>query len=180
VVRHPLARQVSNFFFLVNRCIEMKNKAMCTARHIQTRVNGVDVTSLSDEEKIETFHEWIGELYNAYPPGNPDHYVFGSLGHGNEEFESFNSTQTSWLVDDNGKIVIEKIFRFEDLSEDMSELAESIPCLKKGSEGNEVQMPNLNLSPKYPHYMLFANNERTRNIIKEVFAADFKNFGYEL
>jgi len=40
-------------------------------------------------------------------------------------------------------------------------------------------MDRENKTPKYPNYMLFAKNEQTRRIINEVFADDFKNFGYK-
>ncbi len=37
-----------------------------------------------------------------------------------------------------------------------------------------------NTTLKYPNYMLFAKNEQTKMIImNEVFADDFKNFGYD-
>ena len=94
VVRHPLARQVSNFFFLAETSFKKGGGGK------NNKVQDVQISLLPDEVKIQAFHEWISELYLAYPPGSPDHYLFGSKGVGNEEFESFNSTQTSWMTDE--------------------------------------------------------------------------------
>lgn len=171
VVRHPLAKQVSNFFFIANSC-EKRKRQDCEDRHIPTGIN-----SLSDKEKIEAFHKWIDKLYELYPPGSPDNYLFASKGHGNEDSASFNATQTGWLVDENDKIVVKKIFLLEDLSKDVGMLADAIPCLKNGLS-NEVEMVSKNKSPSYPDFMLFAENERTKEIINTMYAVDFDNFGY--
>jgi len=170
VVRHPLARQVSNFFFLAsNGCVD--NAVKCEERLIPK----IDLESMSDGEKLDVFHKWIIEVYNKFPPSSTDHYRFGAAGHGNEVYDTFSSTQTSWLVDPRGDIVVQEIFHLEDLSKDISKLADNIPCLKNGS----LDMEKHNKTPKYPNYMLFAKRERTRTIINEVFAEDFKNLGYE-
>jgi hypothetical protein len=170
VVRHPLARQVSNFFFLVsNGCDKPHNK--CEERLIPD----VDLDEMSDEAKIELFHEWLYKLYEKFPPGHPEHYRFGASGHGNEIYHTFGATQTSWLVDQQGKMVVKDIYKLEELSKDISTLAKYIPCLNNGS----LEMTKENKTSKYPHYTLFAEDEKTKKIINEVFAADFKNLGYD-
>jgi len=170
VVRHPLARQVSNFFFLAsNGC--SKNADKCEERLIPK----IDLGSMTDEEKMDVFHEWILNVYETFPPGSTDHFRFGAAGHGNEVYDTFSSTQTSWLVDPDGVIVVKEIFHLETLSNDMSKLAENIPCLKNGP----IEMDHSNKTPNYPDYMLFAKNKQTRSIINEVFADDFKNFAYK-
>lgn len=136
---------------------------------------------MTDEEKIDAFHSWIGTMYDEYPPGSPKHYLIGSKGHGNEDSVGFNSTQTSWVVDDTDTIAVKRIYKLERLSEDMSELVEAIPCLRGSSEESEnVEMVHKNESPSYPNFMRFAENERTRQIIHELFASDFENFGYSM
>jgi hypothetical protein len=170
VVRHPLARQVSNFFFLASMgCKEEHNK--CAERLIPD----VDLNFMSDEEKIEAFHVWIQKLYKKFPPGHPEHYRFGAAGHGNEIYPTFGASQTSWLVDAEGKMVIKNIFKLEELSKDISKLADNIPCLKNG----HLDMAKENKTSKYPHYTLFAQDELTKKIINEVFADDFKHLGYD-
>jgi len=170
VVRHPLARQVSNFFFLASKDCTKKN-SKCKERMIPV----LDLDSMSDDQKIDAFHEWIHKLYKAFPPGHREHYRFGAAGHGNEVYDTFGSTQTSWLVDSNNRLVVKKTFRLEDISKDMSGLAEAVPCLGKG----RLEMDQKNKTPKYPDYTRFAKNEQTKKIINEVFAEDFKNFDYD-
>jgi len=182
VVRHPLARQVSNYFFLAGRCNQMmRQNTACEERKIQQRVRGSKMNELTDEEKIDAFHEWIQDLYKSFPPTSSDNYLFGSRGHGNEEMLSFNSTQTSWVVDENDKISVDKIFHLESLDENMHKLIKAIPCLQNSQKEkeNKVVMEHTNETPKYPDYKLFAKNKRTNQIMKEVFAVDYKNFGYE-
>jgi len=182
VVRHPLARQVSNYFFLAGRCNQMmRQNPACEERKIQQRVRGSKMNELTDEEKIDAFHEWIQDLYKSFPPTSSDNYLFGSRGHGNEEMLSFNSTQTSWVVDENDKISVDKIFHLESLDENMHKLIKAIPCLQNSQKEkeNKVVMEHTNETPKYPDYKLFAKNKRTNQIMKEVFAVDYKNFGYE-
>eukprot|EP00571_Detonula_confervacea_P014480 CAMPEP_0172307258 /NCGR_PEP_ID=MMETSP1058-20130122/8148_1 /TAXON_ID=83371 /ORGANISM="Detonula confervacea, Strain CCMP 353" /LENGTH=931 /DNA_ID=CAMNT_0013019371 /DNA_START=12 /DNA_END=2807 /DNA_ORIENTATION=+ len=176
VVRHPLARQVSNFFFLVSTCENNKNKCEGDRNDRLIPTNKISASS-TEEEKIGAFHDWMWNLYQAYPPGSPEHYLFGSKGHGNEEYSTMNATQTSWLVDETGQdIVVKTILKLEQLSNNgMKELSQAIPCLAKAHT-----MIAKNQTPKYPHYSKFANNDRTNKIMQEVFTLDYYNFGYDL
>ena len=130
---------------------------------------------MSDEEKIAAFHAWIKELYERFPPGDPKHYRFGAAGHGNEVYDTFGASQTSWMVDPDGNMVVQDIYKLEELSKDISKLAEKIPCLNDGS----LEMSKKNKTAKYPDWKLFAENEETKKIINEAFADDFKNLGYD-
>jgi hypothetical protein len=56
-----------------------------------------DVSTMTDAQKIEAFHHHVQSLYEKYPPGSEDHYLFGSLGL-NEMFDAFNATQSCWSV----------------------------------------------------------------------------------
>ena len=178
VVRHPLARQVSNFFFLMEMCEE--DPEMCEEENNDRLIpygKGVTTHSSTDEEKIKAFHKWMKKLYEAYPPGSRDQYLFGSKGHGNEEYLTFNSTQTSWLVNEQGDMVVERVIKLEDLSSDMTLLSEKIPCLKRSPHGNT--MIKKNKTSKYPSYTRFGNNAYTNKIMKEIYGVDYKNFGYD-
>ena len=170
VVRHPLARQVSNFFFLAEKgCDSQNNK--CQERLIPD----LDLPSMSDEQKIEAFHQWIQKLYAKFPPGHPEHYRFGAAGHGNEIYDTFGASQTSWMVDSDGEMVVKDIYKLEEISNDISKMAEKIPCLKNGP----LDMAKKNKTSKYPDYTLFAKDATTKKIINEVFADDFKLLGYD-
>mmetsp|Transcript_21980 Transcript_21980/g.47125 ORF Transcript_21980/g.47125 Transcript_21980/m.47125 type:complete len:227 (+) Transcript_21980:583-1263(+) len=174
-VRHPLARQVSNFFFLLNNCLENKKRCEGDKNDRMIPIKNISSSS-SDKEKIDAFHEWMWNLYQAHPPGSPQHYLFGSKGHGNEEYHTMNATQTSWLVDETGQeIVVKNIFKLENMNEEIARLSQEIPCLAKAGAAIEK-----NKTPKYPHYSRFADNERTNRIMREVYALDYSNFGYGL
>eukprot|EP00522_Entomoneis_paludosa_P018840 CAMPEP_0172441844 /NCGR_PEP_ID=MMETSP1065-20121228/2353_1 /TAXON_ID=265537 /ORGANISM="Amphiprora paludosa, Strain CCMP125" /LENGTH=865 /DNA_ID=CAMNT_0013191429 /DNA_START=29 /DNA_END=2623 /DNA_ORIENTATION=- len=195
VVRHPLARQVSNFFFLASICDSMPE--LCNDRLIPKYARGDDMYELSDKEKIEAFHEWVWDLYNEYPPGSKEQYFFGSRTQGNEENKHFNATQTSWLVDHNDEIAVKEIFQLEHIDDAMKEIAESIPCLKgeadkadgtsaarrvadeKKNSEEDVHLIHKNTTPKYPDWKKFGENKKTKKIMEEVYAADFRNFGYK-
>ena len=76
---------------------------------------------------------------------------------------------------DNNKIAVQKVYKLEELSANMDELMEAIPCLKPAGG-----MAKKNVSEKtYPHYTEFAKNEETNRIMREVFRVDYENFGYE-
>lgn len=201
VVRHPLARVVSNFFFLVGRCqdaVMQSPRSPSTIQKCKDRLIPLDnLSSKPVEEQVEAFHRYFLQLYQTYPPGSPKHYLFGSLGHGNEVFDTFNATQTSWLVDENGEIAVDHIFHLESLSTDLEMLAKDLPCLYNevmdystddddDEEDSEVgrsrgllEMIRENPSKKYPDYKLFGNNDWTNQIIREVYGVDYKNFGYK-
>ena len=180
IVRHPLARQVSSFFYYF-RGKDCKR----FGRWKKRRIPALCLDEMSDEDKINAFHKWISRLHSLYPPDHPEHYLFGTNGHGNEVYKTFGSTQTSWLLDDHddkhnssssssSSIAVKDVFKLEELSGDVSKLSGNIPCL-----GSLEKMYRKNTTPTYPDYMLFAENKRTNKIINEVFADDFTNFNYE-
>ena len=176
VVRHPLQRQVSNYFLIASKCEDM---GVCTERLIHPSVTGNKMKLLTGEEQVNAFHEWVLKLYSRYPPGSDFDYRFGSLGHGNEGMISFNSTQTSWIVDENDKITVNKIYHLENLDDELNEIILSIPCLISNQRQQDaikmMQNPNT-----HPNFKLFDKNKKTNQIINEVYAVDFQNFGYKL
>ena len=142
VVRHPLARQVSNFFFLAANC--EKDGKKCGGDRLIPEGMGPG-SSATEEEKIAAFHAWMARLYEAYPPGSPENHLMGSKGHGNEEYPTMNATQTSWLVDPTGQnIVVEEVFRLESFSGNMEELMRAIPCLARAPQKT---LTSVNLTP---------------------------------
>ena len=171
IVRHPLARQASNFFFLLHQQ-EIGKGNIATERLIPS--DGRVTSDSSDEVKIAAFHDWIERLYAAYPPHSEKHYLFGSHGHGNQFHSSFNATQSSWLVDESGQqLVVDEFFKLEELS--LSKLSKSMPCLS-----GVVEMKHSNPTPSYPHFTKLQANPKTNRIMMEVYGVDYVNFGYDL
>eukprot|EP00957_Ditylum_brightwellii_P171988 13094266-Ditylum_brightwellii.AAC.1 len=62
LVRHPLVRQVSNFFFLTSMGCN-KPYSKCNKRLIQV----LDLDSMTENEKINAFQKWTVKLYNTFP-----------------------------------------------------------------------------------------------------------------
>ena len=185
LVRHPLARVVSNYWFLVNQC-KTKSRSACTERNVPV---GLNATALSEDEKIASFHAYFHKLYEQYPPGSDDHYLFGSKGHGNEKFPTLNATQTSWMVDADGAFAVGHVYQLERLGTHLETLGRDLPCLLEDGDNDKtnpgharrklVAMAKKNVTPKYPNYKLFGRNERTNRILREVFSVDYENFGYD-
>ena len=204
IVRHPLARAVSNFFFLIDQCSKKRSK-ICEERAISTHYNGVVINDLADDElKINLFHSWVEKAYKLFPPGSHNHHLFGSHAHNNDVYSTFNATMTSWMVNADGEIAVDEVYRLEEMaSGGMDKLSTKIPCLKNAATASErflaeqeqeesteehphlpaqqqhVQLATKNTSPPYPDYERFAANRRTKEIFLEVYAADFHNFGYK-
>ena len=59
VVRHPLQRQVYNYFFIAAECVDM---GVCEDRLIQPFSRGNRMKLLTGEEKVNAFHEWVLDL----------------------------------------------------------------------------------------------------------------------
>ena len=59
MVRHPLQRQVSNYFFIASECVDM---GVCEDRLIQPFSRGNRMKLLTGEEKVNAFHEWVLDL----------------------------------------------------------------------------------------------------------------------
>ena len=158
-VRNPYARQVSNFHFLINVCRERYTER-CKKRFIP-RSN-----TYSD------FNDWIMKLYGKYPPSSREHYYFGSLPHENGIYDTFNATQTSWFVDEYGKINVDDIYYLENIEEDFEILKTKIPCLKGG------QLPHKKKGTYSNPWQSYYTNQTIVKIMDEVYDIDFKNFNY--
>lgn len=199
IVRHPLARAISNFFFLIGQCTEKRSK-ICEERAIDTHYNGTNINHLDDDElKIKLFHSWVEKAYKLFPPGSHNHHLFGSHAHNNDVYSTFNATMSSWMVNADGEIAVDEVYRLEEMaSGGMDKLSTKIPCLKNAAtaerflaeqqQGEEnmdlqkkqrVQLPTKNRSFPYPDYKRFAGNSRPKEIFLEVYASDFRNFGYK-
>ena len=163
-VRNPFSRQVSNFFFLIDRCSK-KTSFGCRQRFIPTQ---------TPKDAVHSFHEWILKLYTHYPPTHPKNYLFGSLAHGNNRYPAFNATQASWFVNTQGSIDVGHIYRFENLQHDFETLKQDIPCLKPAVLGHKKK------GTYRQRWQDFYKNEKILHIMQEVYAIDFEIFGYSL
>ena len=103
-----------------------------------------------------SFSEWVKKTYG--PDKDPFYY---------NNPKAFQP-QAEWLKDDEGKITIDFIGRFETLNEDFNQI--------KGVIGLEAELPHLNAS-KRAGYQSYYNDE-TREIVADWFREDIELFGY--
>lgn len=82
-----------------------------------------------------------------------------------------NPTQLSYLADAQGNPLVDKILRFETLSEDFAAL-----CGDLGVQ-DWVELPRKNVSNHKPYWEYYTDDE-TRQLAQDLFAADFEAFGY--
>ena len=77
--------------------------------------------------------------------------------------------QVEWLKDDEGKIAIDFIGRFETISEDFNQIKSAI--------GLEAELPHLNASKRAGYQSYY--DEETREIVADWFQEDIALFGYQ-
>jgi hypothetical protein len=107
------------------------------------------------ENSIE-FTEWVKRSY-----GVQDEYYY--------DIPKMFMPQVEWIVDNQGKIVVDKIMHFENLENEFNEVLEILG--KKAALPHEKKSNRLN-------YREYYNNE-TIEIIRKWFQQDIDIFGYE-
>ncbi len=79
------------------------------------------------------------------------------------------NTQVDWLVDQDGRIAVDWIGRFEYLQDDFDTLIR-----KLGK--NPVGLPHIKKSQRQPYHTYY--DAETVQLFLEIFAADLEAFGY--
>lgn len=103
-----------------------------------------------------TFSNWVKKTYG--PEKDPFYYNNPRAFH----------PQVEWLKDDEGKITIDFIGKFESINEDFIRIKKAI--------GFETELPHLNAS-KRAGYQSYYDDE-TREIVAHWFREDIEVFGY--
>lgn len=112
---------------------------------------------LSLQEARENFPAFIRKLRERQPPS--------------ARGISLNWTQTKWVSDGNGKILIDRAYHLETLKSEWGHVQELIPT-----------------AGPLPHYKKSSADfgprafytEETADLIKDIFQEDFENFGYDV
>lgn len=121
--------------------------------HYRYRVK-TNQTKLND--KPLSFSEWVLRSYHEQDPfyyDNPKMFM----------------PQSKWLSDDSGKILVNKIYHFEQLNEDFKHLCQHLSI--------DAQLPHLKASKRVDYRTFY--DRKTKNIVESCFAEDFKNFNYQ-
>jgi hypothetical protein len=84
-----------------------------------------------------------------------------------------NPTQLGQLADRNGQLLIDHTLRFESLNDDFADLCRTLNL------GPNVGLPTRNASAHQPYWEYYGD-DYNRLAVADIFAADFKAFGYSL
>lgn len=103
-----------------------------------------------------TFAEWVKKTYG--PEKDPYYY----------DNEKAFQPQVEWLKDDEGKISIDFIGKFESINEDFEQIKKVI--------GLDAELPHLNASKRVAYQTYY--DEETREIVAQWFHEDIEVFGY--
>jgi hypothetical protein len=107
--------------------------------------------------ELETgFSEWVKKTYG--PDKDPFFY----------NNEKAFQPQVEWLKDDEGKISIDFVGKFESINEDFEVIKKAI--------GLDVELPHLNASRRAAYQSYY--DEETREIVAQWFREDIEVFGY--
>ncbi|MCB2078722.1 MAG: sulfotransferase family 2 domain-containing protein [Novosphingobium sp.] len=105
-------------------------------------------------EAPDRYVVWLEKIYARYKVGRHDR---------NE------GDQLAWIADDEGRIIIDKLCRYETLADDIAEVAKSL--------GRPIELPRINETRlKLDYHEIYT--PRSREIVNEMHARDFEAFGY--
>lgn len=119
--------------------------------------------------------DWQVSLYN-YMLGSPDHYQYELI----QSFESFDQYlewrccddvrfQKDFIYSADGELLVDFVGRFENIDADFQQVCSRI--------GIETTLPRLNVSNATPYRQFY--NERTIELVRQVFEPDIALFGYD-
>merc|ERR1711871_89473 len=169
LVRNPWSRQLSMFIFLLSgakQTCDRRKRANKFCKQLATRLlpDGFSKWGKDDHRVAEEFRQWLQRLYEAYPPGSSEEYLFGSLPHGNEVTAHFNASQVSWLVSDKGELLVDDVVRLEDLTREWPRISAKL-CLDDDQAVSKIN------SNSHRHYSFYYDDASSR-ILQRYMAAD--------
>lgn len=148
VVRNPFDRMVSWYAIMAKDTVESLSPGMA-----RDEVNFGKKVLRAVQRRAQSFDEFI-----ALPQEGADGL-----------FERFHTPQFDYLSDDQGRLIIDHVLRFENLSEDFNALAREI--------GFEGCLPHRNRSIRKESYRDYYNPS-TREEVARRFKVDLDRFGY--
>ncbi|KAL1504932.1 hypothetical protein AB1Y20_008699 [Prymnesium parvum] len=174
LVRNPWARQVSMFHFLLSEASCVRpigvRPAHCELRKLPAAGAWLKIPA----EATRKFRAWVRDLYAAFPPGHKDAHLFGARSHGNERDPWYNASQISWLIDGEGKLLVDRVIKLEELEAQWPLLQREICGLANVPYADNGLRRNPSSHGHYSEYF----DDDTRRIVAEYMAADILYFGY--
>ena len=122
--------------------------------HYKYRVKS-NQTNMADDNI--SFRDWVKVTYGDIK--NPFYY----------DKPKMFATQSEWIKDENGVIIVNNILRFESLSSDFENISKKL--------GITTKLPHLNATRK-EHYSKYYDKE-TVDIVRKWFKEDIELFHYE-
>ena len=181
IARNPFSRQVSMYCYFTRR-------AAITPAYLQfagmDRDNSPECFNPSSEQvEIACFRKWVRGMYAHHPPGSATQYLFGGPPLGNARGNRWlNATQTSYLLDDEGRIAVDLVCRLEDIAGCWPTIQKHVcglrhisyaTVLEQEEEGGDLVM---NSNPHAPYREFY--DRTTQDIVAQYTSADLINFGY--
>ncbi len=123
------------------------------ASHYHYRI-GTNQTELA--VRRISFSDWVKK---AYGDQDPTYY----------DARDMFMPQMDWITDQDGKVIVDFVGRFEKLNEDFRLVCERI--------GSSAKLPHLKKSRRRDYRSLY--DTEACDVIRERFSADLKYFGYE-
>lgn len=159
VKRHLTVKEIIDIvgekeFYAAFKFTVVRNPWSKVVSHYKFRVKS-NQTMMKDNPI--SFKNWVSLTYGQ----NKDSYYYDK--------PKMFQPQLEWLKDYNGKIAVDKIIKFENLSSEFAEIALIL--------GTEHSLPHLNKTDQDSYINYY--DEESKNIISEWFREDIEYFNYK-
>jgi len=176
LVRNPWTRLVSHWaFHLVSRSpLDVGVLNLTQERRLALKMN--------ETLSIEHFRAWARHVHRVHPPHSSEAWRFTTAdAHGNEQARGFNASQISWLVDGSGALLVDTVYKLEELRGRWPEL-QAMVCGLRGVPYERVRVEPAIVALDHPSKHRDAAeyyDDATSAIVGEFMAADVAAFGYQ-
>jgi chondroitin 4-sulfotransferase 11 len=173
IVRDPWARLVSHWAFHIVSKSPLDSGHLTPAERSAAKAN--------ESHSIALFRSWVQHARKVHPPGASDAWRFTTAdAHGNEQVRGFNASQLSWLVDEHGTMLVNEVYKLEELEARWPELQTKVCGLRRHSYADTRNNPVIREMDHPSRHAPFADyyDDATSRIVAEYMAPDIRRFGY--
>ena len=173
LVRNPWARLVSHWAFHLTSHTPLDGGFLSSEQRVAAKTN--------ESRSIGHFRAWVRHFRRTHPPTAPAAWRFTTGdAHGNEHAAGFNASQLSWLVDAHGALLVDAVYKLEELELRWAELQARVCGLRGHSYRATYDHPLVRAMDHSSRHAPFAAyyDEETSRIVGEYMAPDVRRFGY--